>query len=117
MIVAQTGPVNLASVLVRLRGSDCATEITVRVRGENLSAKSRFGNQWLSKTDNTGVGPVQVELGNGSKKTVAWTTFWPSATINPATGAKFNGYATGVVTGAWTGWLYNTGPVLISAAC
>ena len=114
-VTTQSKPV--PSLVIEKVSGDCATGITVRVRGENLSAKSRFGNQWISKTDNTGVGPVQVELGNGSKKTVEWTTFWPSATINPATGAKFNGYATGVVTDAWTGWLYNTGPVLISAAC
>ena len=103
-------------VIERISG-DCASGITVRVVGENLSAKSRFGNQWLNKTDLTSWGPAQVSLGTGNKKSVEWTTFWPSATINPATGAKFNGYAKGVVTDAWTGWVHETPVTFIGPAC
>jgi hypothetical protein len=105
------------SLVIELVNGDCTSGITVRVRGENLSARSRFGNQWLNKTDLTSVGPAQVALGTGNKKSVQWTTFWPAAMINPATGAKFTGYATGVVTDAWTGILHNTGPTLIGPAC
>jgi hypothetical protein len=105
------------SLVIETISGDCASGITVRVRGENLSARSRFGNQWLNKTDLTSFGPAQVDLGKGNKKIVEWTTFWSAATINPATGAKFNGYARGVVTDAWTGWLHDTGPTLIGPAC
>jgi hypothetical protein len=114
-VTAQAKPV--PSLVIETISGDCASGITVRVRGENLSARSRFGNQWLNKTDLTAVGPAQVALGTGNKKSVEWTTFWPSATINPATGAKFNGYASGIVTDAWTGWLHNTGPTLIGPVC
>lgn len=105
------------SLVIELVSGDCTSGITVRVRGQNLSARSRFGNQWLSKTDLTGVGPVQVALGTGPKKSVEWTTFWPASMINPATGAKFNGYAQGVVTDAWTGWLHDSGRTFIGSAC
>jgi hypothetical protein len=106
-----------STLVIEKISGDCATGITVRVTGVNIAARARFGNQWLDKTDLTAVGPEQVQLGNGSKKTVEWTTFWPASTINPATGAKFNGYARGVVTDAWTGWLHDTGPTLIGPAC
>jgi hypothetical protein len=114
-ITNQAKPVT--SLVIELVSGDCASGITVRVRGENLSAKSRFGNQWLDNNNLTSFGPAQVALGTGSKKSVEWTTFWPSATINPAAGPKFNGYARGVVTDAWTGWLYDTGPTPIGPAC
>jgi hypothetical protein len=103
-------------VIERISG-DCTSGITVRVTGTNLSARSRFGNQWLNLTDLTGLGPEQVALGTGNKKSVEWTTFWSASMINPATGAKFNGYARGVVTDAWTGWLHDTGPTFIGPAC
>ena len=103
-------------VIEKISG-DCASGITVWVHGENLSPRSRFGSQWLNKTDLTSLGPAQVALGNGNKKSVSWTTFWPSATINPATGGKFNGYANGVVTDAYTGIVHETGPVFIGPAC
>ena len=107
----------VSSLVIERLSGDCATGITVRVTGVNLSAKSRVGLQWLSKSDNTGFGPAQVELGKGPKKTVEWTEFWPASVINPPTGAKFDGEATGVVTDAWGGWLYNTGPTFIGPVC
>lgn len=114
-VSAQLKPV--PNLVIEKISGDCASGITVRVRGENLSARSRFGNQYLSKSDLTGLGPIQVALGSGNKKSVEWTSFWSSATINPTSGAKFNGYARGVVTDAWTGWLHDTGPVFIGPAC
>lgn len=114
-VTTQARPV--ASLVIERISGDCASGITVRVTGENLSPKSRFGNQWLNKTDLTSLGPAQVPLGTGNKKSVEWTTFWPSATINPATGGKFNGYARGVVTDAWTGWVHETGVTFIGPAC
>lgn len=114
-ITSQAKPV--ASLVIEKVSGDCATGITVRVRGENLSAKSRFGLQWLSTTALGGFGPEQVSLGTGNKKSVEWSTFWPAATINPATGAKFNGYAKGVVTDAWTGWVHETPVTFIGSAC
>lgn len=114
-ITAQLKPV--PSLVIEKVSGDCASGITVRVRGENLSAKSRFGNQWLSTTDLQSFGPEQVALGAGNKKSVEWTTFWPSATINPATGGKFNGYAKGVVTDQWTGWVHETPLTFIGSAC
>ena len=114
-VTTQAKPVS--SLVIETISGDCASGITVRVRGEHLSARSRFGNQWLNKTDLTSLGPAQVALGTGNKKIVEWTTFWPASTINPATGAKFNGYARGVVTDAWTGWIHDTGPTLIGPVC
>jgi hypothetical protein len=105
------------SLVIEKISGDCATGITVRVTGTNLSARSRFGNQWLNLTDLTSLGPAQVALGTGSKKSVEWTTFWPASVINPATGAKFNGYARGVVTDSWTGWLHQTSVTFIGPAC
>jgi hypothetical protein len=103
-------------VIERISG-DCATGLTVRITGQNLSARSRFGHHLLSKTDLTGFFATPVELGNGNKKSVVWETFWPAATINPATGAKFNGYASAWVTDAWTGFLHETGSTFIGGAC
>ena len=114
-VTAQARPV--PSLVIEKVSGDCASGITVRVTGENLSPKSRFGNQWLSTTDLQALGPAQVSLGTGNKKIVEWTTFWPSAMINPATGGKFNGYARGVVTDAWTGWVHATALTLISPSC
>ena len=114
-VTTQAKPV--LSLVIELVDGDCTSGITVRVTGQNLSARSRFGNQWLNMTNLTSIGPAEVALGKGSKKSVQWTTFWPSAAINPATGGKFNGYANGIVTDAWTGIVHETGPVLIGPAC
>ena len=114
-VTSQMKPVQ--SLVIERVSGDCTSGITVRVIGTNLSARSRFGNQYLSLTDLTGLGPEQVPLGSGNKKSVEWTTFWPASMINPATGAKFNGYARGVVTDAWTGWLHDTGRIFIGPAC
>ena len=114
-ITAAARPV--PSLVIEKISGDCASGITVRVTGQNLSARSRFGYQWLGKTDLTGFPAVGVELGNGNKKSVQWTTFWPAETINPATGAKFSGKAAAYVTDAWTGWLHETGQVTIAPAC
>lgn len=114
-ITTQAKPIT--SLVIELVSGDCATGMTVRVRGQNLSAKSRFGSQWLNMTDLTSIGPAEVELGKGVKKSVEWTTFWPAAMLNPATGGKFKGYAQGIVTDAYTGILHTTGPTLIGPAC
>jgi hypothetical protein len=114
-VSAQMKPV--ASLVIEKVSGDCTSGITVKVTGTNLSARSRFGNQWLSLTNLMGLGPQQVALGSGNKKSVEWTSFWPASMINPATGAKFNGYARGVVTDNWTGWLHDTGPTFIGPAC
>jgi hypothetical protein len=105
------------SLVIEKISGDCATGITVRVTGTNLSARSRFGNQWLNLNNLTSLGPAEVALGSGSKKSVEWTTFWPASMINPASGAKFNGYAKGVVTDSWTGWLHQTNLTFIGPAC
>jgi hypothetical protein len=114
-VTTQAKPV--PNLVIEILSGDCTTGITVQVRGENLSPKSRFGVQFLNKSDLTGFPPAQVALGTGNKKTVSWTTFWPSSMINPSTGAKFTGTARGVVTDAWTGWVHDTGPVSIGPAC
>ena len=67
-ITAQAKPIT--SLVIELVSGDCATGMTVRVRGQNLSAKSRFGSQWLNMTDLTSIGPAEVELGKGVKKSV-----------------------------------------------
>ena len=105
------------SLVIETISGDCASGITVRVRGQNLSPKSRFGQQWLDLTNLTSLGPAEVALGRGPKKSVEWTVFWPAATINPSTGAKFNGYARGVVTDAYTGIVLQTAPTFIGPAC
>ena len=114
-VTAQLKPA--PSLVIERIGGDCTTGITVRVTGQNLSARSRFGNHSLNKTDLTGFIADPVELGTGNKKSVVWETFWPAATINPGTGAKFTGYATAWVTDAWTGWLHQTAPTFIGPAC
>lgn len=114
-VTTQLKPV--ASLVIETIDGDCASGITVRVRGENLSPRSRFGNQWLNLTTLTSLGPAQVELGKGNKKTVEWTVFWPSGAINPATGGKFTGYAKGVVTDAYTGWVHETPHTFIGPTC
>ena len=70
------------SLVIEKVSGDCTAGILVRVTGQNLSAKSRFGNQWLNTTALTSFGPVQVSLGAGNKKTVQWEVFWPAATIS-----------------------------------
>jgi hypothetical protein len=106
-----------ASLIIEKVSGDCESGITVRVHGENLSPKSRFGHHLLRKSDLTGFFAEPVALGNGNKKSVEWTTFWPAETINPSTGAKFTGYASAWVTDAWTGWLHETGYTFIGPVC
>lgn len=103
-------------VIERVSG-DCASGITVRVTGTNLSARSRYGHHLLSRTDNTGWFGTPVELGTGNKKSVVWEEFWPSSIINPAEGAKFKGWAQAWVTDAWTGFLHETPSTFIGGAC
>lgn len=114
-VATQAKPV--VSLVIETISGDCASGITVRVTGQNLSAKSRFGNQWLHMSDLTSVGPAQVELGKGSKKSVEWTVFWPSTTISPASGGRFNGWAEAVVTDNWTGWVHQSPPTFIGPTC
>lgn len=97
-----------ASLVIEQISGDCASGITVRVSGQNLSPKARFGYVMLKKTGQTGTAIVEVALSNGSKKSVEWTTFWPAEVINPAEGAKFTGTASAWVTHAWGGWLHQT---------
>lgn len=104
------------SLVIETISGDCATGIMVRVTGTNLSAKSRFGTQALNLTNFTSV-ESQVALASGNKKSVEWTAFWPASVINPAAGARFNGYARGVVIDNWTGWLHETGVVFIGPVC
>ena len=106
-----------ASLVIERVSGDCTTGITVRVIGQNLSARSRFGHHYLQKTDNTGFYADAVALGSGNKKSVEWTLFWPAETINPASGPKFKGWAQAWVTDAWTGWLHQTGLTFIGPAC
>jgi hypothetical protein len=96
------------SLVIEKISGDCASGITVRVTGQNLSARSRFGYLALTKTDNTLFPEAAIELGSGKKKSVEWTTLWPAEMINPSSGAKFKGSASAWVTDAWTGLLYQT---------
>ena len=105
-----------ASLVVEKISGDCTSGITVRVTGQNLSARSRFGYVALTKTDNTLFPTAELALGTGSKKSVEWTTFWPAEMINPASGPKFKGSASAWVTDAWTGLLYQTN-AYIAPAC
>lgn len=113
-ITTQAKPVS--SLVIEKIGGDCTSGITVRVVGENLSPKSRFGHQWLNMTDFYSISAT-VTLPKGAKKSVEWTEFWPAETINPPTGGKFNGWAKAVITDAWTGWEHETPNTFIGPAC
>lgn len=106
----------VAGLVIEKISGDCTSGITVRVTGQNLQARSRFAHLVLTKSDNTGFPEAEIALGNGSKKSVEWTTFWPAEMINPSSGAKFKGSASAWVTDAWTGLLYQTN-AYIAPAC
>lgn len=113
---ASTQAKAVPSLVIETVSGDCASGITVRVTGWNIPARARFGGQALNKTDYTNIPEVVVDLGKGWKKSIQWTTFWPAAAINPATGAKFNGTAQAYVTDAWGVWLEQTS-AFIGPAC
>ena len=105
------------SLEIELVSGDCASGITVRVRGTGLPGKARLGDTWLDLTNLTSIGPKQVDLGKGGKKLVEWTTSWSSAEINPVSGGKFNGEARAVITDAYGAVIIEGTPTFIGPNC
>lgn len=97
-LAATTQAKPITVVGVETIDGNCASGITVRVTGQNLSGKSRYLNLVLRRFDGSVLPVAQTAISAGSKKSIVWTTYWSSEAISPAVGSKFNGTAV-----AWVG--------------